>query len=296
MDYKTSSISSQPVTAKVQVALWVVATPIGNLGDISRRAAKVLAEVDCIVAEDTRHSRTLLTSLAINKPMLSLHEHNEQQRIPQLLQKAAAGEVLALLSDAGTPLISDPGFKLVQAFHQAGWRVSPLPGPCAAIAALSVAGLPSSRFHFEGFLPARAKARQQRLQALSNCPDTLIFYESPKRLQASLQAMCDVFGEQRLACQCRELTKQFETVNLRPLGELLSLVSEDADQQRGEQVLLVAGAPEVAEGKVVDAAVRELYLELCTQLPPARAAAMLARHLDVSRNALYQLQLDQKKS
>jgi len=223
-------------------ALWVVATPIGHLGDISQRAAEVFKQVDCIIAEDTRHSRILLNSLAINKPMLSLHEHNEQQRIPQLLQKVGKGESIALISDAGTPLISDPGFKLVQAFHKARLRVSPVPGACAAIAALSVAGLPSNRFHFEGFLPAKNKAREQRLQALMNVSDTLIFYESPKRLLATLQTMQQVFGDQRMACQCRELTKQFETVNLLPLSELIDLVEADSDQQRGEQVLLVAGA------------------------------------------------------
>lgn len=272
--------------------LWVIATPIGNLGDISQRAGQVLAAVDCIVAEDTRHSRGLLTSMAINKPMLSLHDHNEQQRIPQLLGKARNGESLALISDAGTPLISDPGFKLVQAFHQAGLRVSPVPGACAAIAALSVAGLPSNRFHFEGFLPAKNNARKLRLQALSNVSDTLIFYESPKRLLATLQAMQQMFGDERMACQCRELTKQFETVNLLPLAELVSLVEADADQQRGEQVLLVSGAVMDDETELIDPAIQALYADLCESMSPSQAAKSLAKHLGVSRKGLYSGRLD----
>ncbi len=277
-------------------ALWVVATPIGNLGDISQRAVEVLNSVDCIIAEDTRHSRTLLTSMAINKPMQSLHEHNEQQRIPQLLEKANAGQQLALISDAGTPLISDPGFKLVQAFHQAGLPVSPVPGACAAIAALSVAGLPSNRFHFEGFLPAKAGARRQRLQALAGCPETMIFYESPKRLPDTLKAMIDELGEQRMACQCRELTKRFETINLKPLGELLEYVTDDTEQQRGEQVLLIRGCETGPSAETIDPVTRALYLDLCSFLPPGRAAALLSRHLDVSRKSLYQLHNQQTRS
>ncbi len=268
-------------------SLWVIATPIGHLDDISQRAIRVLASVDCVIAEDTRHSRTLLTSMAINKPTLSLHDHNEQQRIPQLLEKARKGESLALISDAGTPLISDPGFKLVQAFHGQGLKVSPVPGACAAIAALSVAGLPSNRFHFEGFLPSKSKAREQRLRALANVPDTMIFYESPKRLLTTLQAMQRVFGEQRMACQCRELTKQFETVNLLSLTQLVKLVETDANQQRGEQVLLVAGAAVDDVSEVIDPAVQSLYDDLCQSLSPSQAAKLLARHLGVSRKALY---------
>lgn len=273
-------------------SLWVIATPIGNLGDISQRAKQVLASVDCIIAEDTRHSRALLTSMAINKSMLSLHDHNEQQRIPQLLEKASKGESLALISDAGTPLISDPGFKLVQAFHGEGLKVSPIPGACAAIAALSVAGLPSNRFHFEGFLPAKSTARQQRLQILANVPDTLIFYESPKRLLTTLQAMQQVFGDERMACQCRELTKQFETVNLLPLDQLVNLIEIDSNQQRGEQVLLVAGAMVDDVSEVIDPAVQGLYDDLCEAMSPSQAAKILARHLGVSRKALYSRRLD----
>lgn len=275
-----------------KTALWVVATPIGNLGDISRRAAEVLADADCIIAEDTRHSRILLTSLAINKPMLSLHEHNEQQRIPQLLEQAQRGQVLALISDAGTPLISDPGFKLVRAFHDAGESVSPVPGACAAIAALSVAGLPSNRFHFEGFLPAKAGARRQRLQALAGSPDTLIFYESPKRLAVVLESLCEEFGAQRMACQCRELTKQFETVTLQPLGELLRYVQADPDQQRGEQVILVAGAADTGDQQSIAPEVQALYDDLCASMSASQAAKLLARHLGVDRKALYSNRLE----
>ncbi len=275
-------------------ALWVIATPIGNLADISKRAVEVMSAVDCIVAEDTRHSRILMTALAINKPMLSLHEHNELQRIPQLLEKARAGEVLGLISDAGTPLISDPGFKLVQAFHQADLNVSPVPGACAAIAALSVAGLPSNRFHFEGFLPAKIKARQKRLQLLSSCTETMIFYESPKRLLGTLEMLSEIFGAERMACQCRELTKRFETVNQGTLSELAAYVSADADQQRGEQVLLVSGSDPTVAGDGIDSVTRGLFLDLCQMLPPGRAAALLAKHLGVSRKMLYQLHNQQK--
>lgn len=271
-----------------EVALWVVATPIGNLGDISQRAIDVLRDCDCIVAEDTRHSRTLMTALAINTPLVSLHEYNELQRIPQVLAKVRSGKTYALISDAGTPLISDPGYRLVQAFHESGLRVAPVPGSCAAIAALSVAGLTSNRFHFEGFLPARKGARRERLEALGNYPDTMIFYESPKRVVATLEAMQAVWGDERMVCHCRELTKHFETINLQPLGALLANVIDDANQQRGEQVLLVSGAPLLDPELEISPAVRHLYAELCEQLPASKVAGMVAKHLKVSRKALYQ--------
>lgn len=274
-----------------EVALWVVATPIGNLGDISQRAIEVLQGCDCIVAEDTRHSRTLMTALAINTPLVSLHEHNELQRIPQVLEKVRSGKTYALISDAGTPLISDPGYRLVRAFHESGLCVAPVPGACAAIAALSVAGLTSNRFHFEGFLPARKGQRIERLEALENYPDTMIFYESPKRIVATLEAMQSIWGGERLVCHCRELTKRFETVNLQPLSALLTAVTKDDNQQRGEQVLLVSGAPEPDSKLAISPAIRHLYAELSGQLPASKVAGLMAKHLKVSRKALYQSNL-----
>ena len=265
--------------------LWVVATPIGNLDDLSARARAVLGSVAVIAAEDTRHTRHLLQHFGVTTPLLALHEHNEDGMIAGLLARLDAGEDLALVSDAGTPLISDPGFRLVRAARAAGLRVAPVPGPAALIAALCVAGLPSERFVFEGFLPAKAAARQQRLAELAGEARTLVFYEAPHRLEATLTDLAAAFGSDRQAALARELTKLHETVISATLGDLIARVAADADQRRGEIVLIVGGndaqaAQALAEG-------RRLYALLRGELAPARAARIAAEFSGAPRRALY---------
>ncbi|MEW5834584.1 MAG: 16S rRNA (cytidine(1402)-2'-O)-methyltransferase [Pseudomonadota bacterium] len=266
-------------------SLWVVATPIGHRDDISARAIRTLRDVAVIAAEDTRHSRPLLQHYGIDTPLVALHEHNEREVVDGLVRRMTEGESVALISDAGTPLISDPGFRLVRAARAAGVRCVPVPGACAAIAALSVAGLPSDRFVFEGFLPPKAAARRARLQELAGEGRTLIFYESSHRVAESLADMRDAFGAQREAVLARELTKLFETVLGEPLGELAARVAADPDQQRGECVVLVAGRGEevdarLAEGERVFAILRE-------ELPPAKAAKLAAAISGAPRKLLY---------
>jgi 16S rRNA (cytidine1402-2'-O)-methyltransferase len=266
--------------------LWVVATPIGNLEDFSPRAQRVLREVALIAAEDTRHSKPLLAHFGIGTPLAALHEHNEREAMAPLLARLEAGEDLALISDAGTPLISDPGFRLVRAAREAGHRVSTVPGACAAIAALSVAGLPSDRFVFEGFLPAKAVARRARLRELAHEPRTLVFYESSHRIRECCGDLADAFGAQREARLLRELTKLYETA----LGDTLEAICErldgDGNQQRGEFVLVVAGAGEAADDKVVEGL--RVYALLREELPPAQAAKLAAAISGAPRRALYE--------
>jgi 16S rRNA (cytidine1402-2'-O)-methyltransferase len=265
--------------------LFVVATPIGNLGDLSPRAREVLGQVAAICAEDTRRTRQLLGHFGIERPLLALHEHNEQAQAALLVERLRGGDSLALVSDAGTPLVSDPGFRLVRAAREAGLRVSPVPGACAAIAALSVAGLPSDRFVFEGFLPAKAGARRERLARLAGEPRTLVFYESGHRIEASLADMAAAFGADRPAVLARELTKLFETVLDGSLGELQARVAADPDQRRGEFVLLVQGAGEDADAQVAEG--RRLYQVLSGHLPPSTAAKLAAELSGAPRKALY---------
>lgn len=274
--------------------LYVVATPIGNLDDISARALRVLREVKLIAAEDTRHSQRLLQHFGIETPLAPCHEHNEREQGGRFITRLLDGDDVALISDAGTPLISDPGFHLVRQARAAGIRVVPVPGPSALIAALSAAGLPSDRFIFEGFLPAKAAARRARLEALREEPRTLIFYEAPHRLLESLEAMKDVFGAERPVVLARELTKTFETLKDLPLGELCAWVAADANQQRGECVLLVGGwqAPE-GEEMVTAEALRILDL-LLGELPLKRAAALAAEITGVRKNLLYQVALERQ--
>lgn len=274
--------------------LYVVATPIGNLEDISARALRVLGEVALIAAEDTRHSSRLLQHFGIVTPLAACHEHNEREEGSRFLARLQAGEDVALVSDAGTPLISDPGYHLVRQARAAGIRVVPVPGACALIAALSAAGLPSDRFIFEGFLPAKVAARRTRLELLKEEPRTLIFYEAPHRILECLVDLADVFGADRPALLGRELTKTFETLQGMPLGELQAWVAADANQQRGECVLVVAGwqAPQ-GEGAVNAEAVRVLDL-LLGELPVKRAAALAAEITGVRKNLLYQLALERK--
>jgi 16S rRNA (cytidine1402-2'-O)-methyltransferase len=268
--------------------LHVVATPIGHLDDLSPRALKVLAEVDLICAEDTRHTQQLLAAKGLKRPLLALHEHNEEAQIEALLTRLREGQQIALVSDAGTPLISDPGFRLLRAVRSAGLKASPVPGPCAFVAALSVAGLASDRFCFEGFLPAKAGARRERLEKLAGEPRTLVFYESSHRILETLEAAVEAFGEARPAVIARELTKLFETVLDGGLGDLVRRLRADSNQQRGEFVLLIEGAPEDA-----DAALREgqrIFAALREHLPASKAAKVAAELSGAPRKALYSVE------
>jgi len=275
--------------------LYVVATPIGNRADITQRALDTLGRVTRVLAEDTRHSGNLLRSLGIATPLVSLHEHNEQAQIEPLLARLRAGEDLALISDAGTPLISDPGYRIVRAARQAGIAVVPVPGPSALIAALSVAGLPTDRFVFEGFLPAKSAARRARLQALAAEPRTLVFYEASHRIQECIADMASCFGAERPAVVARELTKTFEQVQDGGLAELGIWLGDDDNRQRGEFVVLVAGAPETATAEISMEARRVLEI-LLRELPVKQAAALAAEITGERKNTLYQLALAGAKS
>lgn len=273
-------------SAQTSGVLYVVATPIGNLADLSARARETLASVDLIAAEDTRHSAALLRHCGIATRSVALHEHNEREASAQLVQQMLAGKNIALISDAGTPLVSDPGFRLVRAARAAGVKVSPVPGACAAIAALSAAGMPSDRFVFEGFLPAKSAARRAQLQTLIAETRTLIFYESSHRIVEALEDCVAVFGGARHAVVARELTKLFETVLDGSLAELHARVAQDAAQQRGEFVLLIAGAAEDADAaRLVEG--RRVFELLRAELPPGRAAKLASEISGAPRNALY---------
>ncbi|AZL67133.1 16S rRNA (cytidine(1402)-2'-O)-methyltransferase [Pseudomonas oryziphila] len=275
--------------------LYVVATPIGNLDDMSARALKVLANVSLIAAEDTRHSVRLLQHFGIDTPLAACHEHNERDEGGRFITRLLAGDDVALVSDAGTPLISDPGYHLVRQARAAGVQVVPVPGACALIAALSAAGLPSDRFIFEGFLPAKTAGRRARLEQVREEPRTLIFYEAPHRILECLQDMEAVFGGERPALLAREITKTFETLKGLPLAELRAFVQGDSNQQRGECVVLVAGwvAPEDEQAISVEAQ-RVLDL-LLAELPLKRAAALAAEITGVRKNLLYQLALEKQQ-
>lgn len=274
--------------------LYVVATPIGNLEDISARALRVLREVALVAAEDTRHSSRLLAHFGIQTPLAACHEHNERDEGSRFIGRLQAGDNVALISDAGTPLISDPGYHLVRQARAVGIAVVPVPGACALIAALSAAGLPSDRFIFEGFLPAKTAARRARLEALKEEQRTLIFYEAPHRI---LESLCDfelVFGGARVAVLGRELTKTFETLKGLPLAELKAWVEADSNQQRGECVLLLEGwQPPQGESAVSAEALRVLDL-LLAEMPLKRAAAIAADITGVRKNLLYQAALERK--
>lgn len=268
--------------------MYVVATPIGNLGDLSPRAVEVLQGVDRIAAEDTRHSRRLLQAFTITTPCVALHEHNEREQVPRLVARLEQGESLALISDAGTPLVSDPGFMLVRAAHRAGIRVLAVPGPSALLAALSVSGLPTDRFVFEGFLPPRAPARRERLARLAAETRTLVFYEAPHRISATLADMITVIGGEREAAIARELTKLHETVRAATLQELAAWLEAEPGQRRGEFVVMLAGAAPArdAHGQ------RELERILSCLLAalPLKQAVAVARELTGERrNRLYEL-------
>ena len=274
--------------------LYVVATPIGNLRDMSPRAVEVLSSVSLIAAEDTRHSKKLLAHFGVGTRLMALHDHNEKKLADSIVQQLEQGADVALISDAGTPLISDPGYALVRAAHDAGVTVVPVPGPAAFTAALSVAGLPTDRFYFEGFLPAKQLARRQRLAALQTMPATLVFYESSHRIVESLSDMAESLGSQRTAVVARELTKVFETVLSGTLAELHARVSGEANQQKGEFVVLVQGM--AIDHDEQDAQGRHAMNVLLEELPLKQAAALAAKITGMSKNRLYDYGLEIKQS
>ncbi|WP_298941898.1 16S rRNA (cytidine(1402)-2'-O)-methyltransferase [uncultured Psychromonas sp.] len=275
---------------EISAKLYIVATPLGNIGDITYRAVEILKNVDLIAAEDTRHSGKLLSYYQISKPTFPLHDHNERQRGSVLIEKIKAGQSVALISDAGTPLISDPGYHLVNECREAGVDVVPVPGACAAITALSAAGLPSDRFSFEGFLPVKEKAKTEKLTALAEETQTMIFYESPRRMQDTVKHIINIMGAERKLVVARELTKLFESFYVLPAGEMLAWLQQDTNHCRGEFVLMVAGASKNEDALSVEA-IKTLTL-LKKELPLKKAAAITAEIHHLKKNDLYKWGLE----
>ena len=265
-------------------SLYVVSTPIGNLNDLSRRALEVLGEVDWVAAEDTRHSQTLLNHLGIKARLISCHDHNEAERSPELVARLCDGESGALISDAGTPLVSDPGYRLVRACQDAGVAVVPVPGASALLAALAVSGQPSDRFLFEGFVPSKGAARENALRRLAGLDVTSVIFEAPHRVVSLLESLAGLVDADRELTLCRELTKRFETVRRGPVSELLEWVRDDKDQRRGELVLVLSPA---ARGEQLSEQDRALAKALLAELPVSRAARVLAAHTGLKRQDLY---------
>lgn len=275
--------------------LLVVATPIGNKDDLAPRARMVLSEVDLIAAEDTRHTGRLLSHFGIKTPLLPLHDHNEADQVPRLIDRLLGGQAIALVSDAGTPLVSDPGYRLVTAAHEAGIAVSPVPGASAVLAALSVAGLPSDRFCFEGFLPPRAEARRATLTQLQSEPRTMIFLESVHKIRAALPDMADAFGPDRLAFIGREMTKLHEQCVRAPLGRLAAMFDAGEMMAKGEFVIVVAGTgKDAADDPAIS--VDALLDELVRVLPGRQAADIVSRVTGRRRNEVYRDMLALKDS
>lgn len=271
--------------------LYIVATPIGNLNDITQRALNTFTSVDLIAAEDTRHSGLLLSHYGIKKPFFALHDHNEQQKAVVLVEKLTKGENIALISDAGTPLISDPGFHLVRHCRQAGIKVVPVPGACAAITALCASGIASDSFCFEGFLPAKTKSRCDKLTELENESRTLIFYESTHRILDTLSDMQKIFGAERYVVMAREITKTWETIHGEQLGNLIEWLNEDSNRIKGEIVLIVEGKPKDNKTELSSQSLKLLAL-LCQELPLKKAASIVAETFGYKKNALYQYGLN----
>ncbi|GLS92006.1 ribosomal RNA small subunit methyltransferase I [Psychromonas marina] len=270
--------------------LYIVATPIGNISDISYRAIETLQQVDVIAAEDTRHSGKLLSHYQIKKPMFPLHDHNERERGKVLIEKIKAGQSVALISDAGTPLISDPGYHLVNECREKGVDIVPIPGACATIAALSAAGLPTDRFSFEGFLPAKEKGKQDKLSALIEETRTMVFYESPRRITDTVQQVVNILGADRKIVIARELTKTFESFYALPAQEMLEWLKEDTNHCRGEFVLMIAGA--VADSEAIPQVALNTLALLKEQLPLKKAAALTAQIHSQKKNDLYKWGLE----
>ncbi len=273
-------------------ALYVVATPIGNLGDITQRALDVLGGVEVVAAEDTRHSGRLLQHFGIRTKLISCHEHNEQQTSERIVGLLQQGQSVALISDAGTPLISDPGYVLVNAVRAAGFDVIPVPGASAMVAALSVCGLATDRFTFAGFLPAKNKQRRERLEELSVLNHTWIVYESTHRILATLTDMCDVFDEERKIVLAKELTKSFETVRQSNAAELLAWIKEDEGRQRGEFVILVDGLPEITDSGSAVMERDKLLRVLLEDMSVSQAAKVAAKLMDIKKKELYSRALE----
>lgn len=285
----SSLISIKPST------LYIVATPIGNLGDITLRAIETLKNVDLIAAEDTRHSGLLLQHFAIEGRLYPLHDHNEQQKTEALIEKLKSGLSIALISDAGTPLINDPGYHLVKACYRNQITVVPVPGACAAITALSVSGLPTDRFCYEGFLPAKSKARIDLLTQLKQEPRTVVFYESTHRILDSLQDMLNVYGPEKIVVLAKELTKSWETIIHSPLKDLIEWLKADNNRRKGEFVLIVEGYDKVNEQEIDPDAIK-LLNRLQQEIPLKKAAGIVAEIYGLKKNQLYQLGLEQKTS
>jgi len=275
------------MSSLLQSAIYIVATPIGNLADISNRAISILQAVDQIAAEDTRHSAQLLAHLGIKKPLIALHDHNERSISDSLLKQVQEGLAIAIISDAGTPLISDPGYYLVHTAHALGVTVIPIPGPSALICALSASGLATDRFSFEGFLPAKTQARQQKLQDLAKELRTMVFYEAPHRVLEALSDMQEIFGVDRRACMARELTKKFETIFAGTLAQLLEFVNSDSNQQRGEFVLMVAGAQESTDKFSLNPEAQKILTILLTELSVKQAVSLAAKITGIQKKILY---------
>jgi 16S rRNA (cytidine1402-2'-O)-methyltransferase len=286
-------IAAGIIVGKRSGRLEVIATPIGNLGDLSERAKERLAAADVIAAEDTRRTLSLLQSLGIARPLVSLHEHNETQRVQALLAHLEAGAVVALVSDAGTPLLSDPGAELVRRVAEAGFDVTTVPGPCAIIAALSVAGLPTHAFCFEGFLPANERERRARLHELASETRALVLFEAPHRIAASLDDLATIFGAERHAVVARELTKAHETIYRGSLKDLAQRARSEENFQRGEITLVVHGAAPVS-ATVDKEQLRRTVELLARELPPGKAAALAAQLTGATRAEAYELALRAK--
>ena len=273
--------------------LYVVATPIGNLGDMVPRAVEILQSVKAIACEDTRHSKKLLDHFRIDTPLMAYHDHSDKKSSHKILVQLAGGNDIALISDAGTPLISDPGYRLVLAARQQGISVIPVPGACAAIAALSVAGLPTDRFRFIGFLPAKSTQRKKVLEELSAVPETMVFYEAPHRILETLRDSVSVFGAEHSGFIARELSKNFETYLHGTLAELVEIVEADSNQQRGEIVLVLAGREETESAVTVDG--EGVLRLLLAELPTAKAAALTAKITGGDKKQFYQMALGLKE-
>lgn len=269
--------------------LYVVATPIGNLSDMVPRAVHTLQSVSVIACEDTRHSKKLLEHFSIDTPCTAYHDHTDQRSAHKILSRLADGDDVALISDAGTPLISDPGYRLVAQARNQGIPVIPIPGACAAISALSVSGLPTDKFRFVGFLPAKSTQRQKVLETLKSVPDTLVFYEAPHRICAALNDALEVFGSERIAFMAREISKTFETYLYGTIEELLAQVSADSNQQRGEIVLVLAG--NTASNQNLSANAEKIVKILMYDLPITKAASLAAKITGDDKKQLYQLAL-----
>jgi 16S rRNA (cytidine1402-2'-O)-methyltransferase len=280
-------------TTLTPATLYIVATPIGNLGDISQRAIDVLTQVDVIACEDTRHTGKLLSAFAIKNKTMSLHDHNERQRQDQVATMLQEGKTIALVSDAGTPLISDPGFHIVRHCRSLGLNVSPIPGACAAIAALSVAGLPTDRFSFEGFLPSKSGARQATLTALVDEPRTMVFYDAPRRAIDTVRDIVTTLGGDRYIVIAREITKTFETIHSDTAENFLAWLEQDANQLKGEMVLIIEGYKKSSEDEISAEIINTLKL-LLGEMKPKKACAIAAEIYGVKKNALYEVALSLK--